>query len=120
MKTKLLLITILSLSLISITFASNYGSVVITEVLSVYDGDTFICNIPNYPPIIGHNMPIRIRGIYCLDINDKDINVKYMGIKAKEFTKNKLLNAKVIKGGFNSQVQLSQILFCYPVNFFRS
>ncbi|MFH1884125.1 MAG: flagellar hook-associated protein FlgK [Planctomycetota bacterium] len=23
-------------------------------------------------------------------------------------------------GGFNSQVQLSQILFCYPVNFFRS
>jgi len=26
----------------------------------------------------------------------------------------------VKKGGFNSQVQLSQILFCYPVNFFRS
>jgi len=25
-----------------------------------------------------------------------------------------------IIGGFNSQVQLSQILFCYPVNFFRS
>ncbi len=25
-----------------------------------------------------------------------------------------------IQGGFNSQVQLSQILFCYPVNFVRS
>ncbi len=25
-----------------------------------------------------------------------------------------------VKGGFNSQVQLSQILFCYPVNFVRS
>jgi len=26
----------------------------------------------------------------------------------------------VSTGGFNSQVQLSQILFCYPVNLFRS
>ena len=25
-----------------------------------------------------------------------------------------------VNGGFNSQVQLRRILFCYPVNFFRS
>jgi hypothetical protein len=29
-------------------------------------------------------------------------------------------NAITEWGGFNSQVQLSPILFCYPVNFFRS
>ena len=27
------------------------------------------------------------------------------------------VSAKLTHGGFNSQVQLSQILFCYPVNF---
>lgn len=101
MKNKLLLLTIISLLIVSISIAAsksnNYGSVVISEVLSVYDGDTFRCNIPNYPPLVGDNMPIRILGIDCPEMRGSGKEGKLLAIKAKEFTSDWLNKAKVIK-----------------------
>jgi endonuclease YncB( thermonuclease family) len=45
-----------------LTHAADYGSVNGT-VLSVYDGDTFRVDISGWPPIIGKNIPVRVRGL---------------------------------------------------------
>ena len=42
---------------------ADYGSVTVDEVTSVLDGDTFRANISEWPPIIGHRIPVRIAGI---------------------------------------------------------
>ena len=41
----------------------TYGSAVVTEVTSIYDGDTFRANLKGYPAIIGERIGIRINGI---------------------------------------------------------
>lgn len=75
----------------------GYGDAIVTEVTSIYDGDTFRCNIKGYPPIIGENMPVRIKGIDTPELRDKRKDVKELAYKAKDFTVRKLRTAKVIK-----------------------
>lgn len=65
-KGKNMLTKILPLFLIPfLLFAAdkNYGNATVEEVTSIYDGDTFRCNIQVYPAIIGERMGIRIAGI---------------------------------------------------------
>lgn len=42
---------------------ADYGSVTVDEVTSVLDGDTFRATINEWPPVIGHRIPVRISGI---------------------------------------------------------
>ncbi|HUT30856.1 MAG TPA: thermonuclease family protein [Sedimentisphaerales bacterium] len=76
---------------------NTYGNIILFQITSVYDGDTFRANIPDYPPIIGQDMPIRINGIDCPEIRDKRKEIKQLAIRAREFTRNKLENGRVIK-----------------------
>jgi endonuclease YncB( thermonuclease family) len=55
MKLKILLITLL-LSF-NLQAAPQYGTVIVSKVISVYDGDTFRVNIGSLPPIVGKNIP---------------------------------------------------------------
>ena len=57
------LIIILCLFTIIIIPLRAQEAVVINEVITVYDGDTFRVNIDEFPPIIGENIAIRILGI---------------------------------------------------------
>ena len=41
----------------------EYGNAVVSEVRSVYDGDTFKASIDSWPPIIGKSIGIRVAGI---------------------------------------------------------
>ena len=59
---RLLLITIL-LTTLSAQAAPQYGTVTVSKVISVYDGDTFRVNIDSLPPIVGKNIPIRVNGV---------------------------------------------------------
>ena len=43
--------------------APQYGTVTVSKVISVYDGDTFRVNIDSLPPIVGKNIPIRVNGV---------------------------------------------------------
>lgn len=45
--------------------------VLVSEVTSIYDGDTFRANIEGWPPIIGERMPIRIKGIDTPELRGK-------------------------------------------------
>jgi hypothetical protein len=42
---------------------NTYGNAEISRVIKITSDFTLICDIRNYPPVIGQNMPVRIRGL---------------------------------------------------------
>ena len=95
---KFRLATFILFTFTATTFANaNYGSVVISEVTSVYDGDTFRANIPDFPELIGRNIGIRINGIDTPEIKGKCEQEKQLAFKAKRFTVEMLTKANVIE-----------------------
>ena len=88
------LICVLSLNTYA---AKQYGSVTVSKVISVYDGDTFRVNIDSLPPIVGKNIPVRLEGVDTPEINGKCQYEKDLALKARDFVRRKLLNATEIK-----------------------
>jgi endonuclease YncB( thermonuclease family) len=74
-----------------------YGAATVSEVTSIYDGDTFRANIAGYPPIIGERVSIRIAGIDTPELRDKREAVKALARKAKQFTVTRLREGKTIE-----------------------
>lgn len=74
--------------------AQIHAEEIIVEVVSVYDGDTFRVNIPEWPDIIGLNMPIRVKGIDTPEIRGKCSKEKELAKKARLYTTELLMNAK--------------------------
>ena len=77
--------------------AKQYGSVTVSKVISVYDGDTFRVNIDSLPPLIGKNIPVRLEGVDTPEINGKCQYEKDLALKARDFVRRKLFNATEIK-----------------------
>lgn len=75
----------------------TYGGVTIAKVTSIYDGDTFRVNIPNYPPIIGQHIGIRINGVDTPEMRGKCEQERVLARKAKQYTVTVLRNAKTIE-----------------------
>ena len=94
---KLLLLLILSLGVFSSQAAPEYGAVTVSKVISVYDGDTFRVDIDSLPPIVGKNIAIRLNGVDTPEIRGKCQYEKDLALKARDFVRNKLANAKEIK-----------------------
>ena len=72
--------------------AANYGSVV-CQYVDNYDGDTLRVNIPEYPPIFGRKMPVRVNGIDTLEIKDGQPDA----FKAKEIVRQLCSSARVLE-----------------------
>ena len=94
---KLLLYLTLFLGVLSVQAAPEYGTAIVSKVISVYDGDTFRVDIDSLPPIVGKNIPIRLNGVDTPEIRGKCEHEKDLAIKARDFVRNKLANAKEIK-----------------------
>ena len=94
---KLLLVFILFLGVFSAQAAPEYGTVIVSKVISVYDGDTFRVDIDSLPPIVGKNIPIRLNGVDTPEIQGKCQHERDLALKARDFVRNKLANAKEIK-----------------------
>ena len=77
--------------------APQYGTVTVSKVISVYDGDTFRVNIDSLPPIVGKNIAIRVNGIDTPEIRGKCQYEKDLALEARDFVRAKLANAKEIK-----------------------
>ena len=73
--------------------AKQYGSVTVSKVISIYDGDTFRVNIDSLPPLIGKNIPVRLEGVDTPEINGKCQYEKDLALEARDFVRNKLSNA---------------------------
>ena len=94
---KLLLYLTLFLGVLSVQAAPEYGTAIVSKVISVYDGDTFRVDIDSLPPIVGNNIPIRLNGVDTPEIRGKCKYEKDLALEARDFVRNKLANAKEIK-----------------------
>ena len=94
---KYALFTILFFTLLNIQAAPQYGTVTVSKVNSVYDGDTFRVDINSLPPIVGKNIAIRVNGVDTPEIRGKCQYEKNLALKARDFVRDKLSNAKEIK-----------------------
>jgi len=77
----------------SVRPAGTYGDVRVSEIVSVYDGDTFKVNIDCFPPIVGEKISIRVFGIDCPEIFGKTQYERDLAVKAKLFATAMLLGA---------------------------
>ncbi len=92
----LIVITLLSLQAQSLKDI-KFDNVIVDEVTSIYDGDTFRVNINSYPKVIGYRMAIRVNGIDTPEIKGKCKKEKTLARKAKQITVSSLRGAKVIE-----------------------
>lgn len=94
------LFVFLSFVLLSVNAESlknkNFGDAIVSEVTSIYDGDTFTVNISEWPEIVGHRISIRVNGIDTPELKGKCQMEKKKARLAKQFTVGKLRNAKTI------------------------
>jgi len=68
----------------------------VTTLLRVHDGDTFYVNINSFPPLLGNDIGIRIRGIDAPEIKSKvDAECK-RALMAKHVASSSLYGAKKI------------------------
>ena len=93
---KLIFISFL-LIITSAQAAPQYGTVTVSKVISVYDGDTFRVDIDSLPPIVGKNIAIRVNGVDTPEIRGKCQYEKNLALEARDFVRAKLVNAKEIK-----------------------
>ena len=75
----------------------TYGDVTITEVGTVYDGDTFFVNIENWPAIAGEHIGVRVKGVDTPEMKGTCEREVRLARRAKQFTVNFLRNAKAIQ-----------------------
>jgi len=91
------LLLVVILAILPAQAAPQYGTVTVSKVISVYDGDTFRVNIASLPPIVGKNIAIRVNGVDTPEIQGKCRYEKNLALKARDFVRDKLANAKEIK-----------------------
>jgi len=87
------------LLVVSSIFASDktYGNVVVSRIISVYDGDTFKVDIDEWPDIIGSAISVRIYGIDTPELKDKRPQIKKLARKARTVTKYYLTHARRVE-----------------------
>jgi endonuclease YncB( thermonuclease family) len=97
LKSLLLLLTLTTL-LFGVSLKDrDYGTAIVSEVTSVYDGDTFRVNLAGYPPIVGERIGIRVNGIDTPEIRGECEAEKTLARQAKEMTVTALRGAKTIE-----------------------
>lgn len=81
-----------------VSFAvSDYGSIRIYDVRSVYDGDTFKVTIPGWPKIIGDTIGIRISGIDTPERIGTSEDIKMLAAEARQAAIDLLEDADIIE-----------------------
>jgi len=75
----------------------THSSVIVDEVISIYDGDTFRVTIHAWPSIIGVSMPVRVNGVDTPEMRGKCQTEKDIALLAKKFTIQTLRSAKTIE-----------------------
>lgn len=74
-----------------------YGEALVSRLVKVIDGDTFICDIEGFPDLAGRGISIRIHGIDTPEKNDSRREIKNLAMKAREHTEKLLNSAKKIE-----------------------
>lgn len=88
----------LALLLLSLpALARDYGRTLVSEIVSIYDGDTFTVNIAHWPALVGERISVRINGIDTPELRGKCQKEKDQARAAKQFTVDRLRNARTVE-----------------------
>lgn len=77
--------------------SKKYGDVLVSEVTSIYDGDTFRVNIREYPELIGNRIAVRVNDIDTPEMRGGCEQEKALAKRAKQFTVQRLREAGKIE-----------------------
>lgn len=86
-----------TISWVGVEARPTYGSMVVTSIDRVHDGDTFTVSVDGIPPIIGKEISVRIARIDTPEITSKVSRVKALACKAREYTRERLSQGRVIE-----------------------
>ena len=75
----------------------TYGDVVVSKVISVYDGDTFKVDIEEWPEIIGDDISVRVYGIDTPELRDPREDVRWLAKRAASRVRQLLTTADRIE-----------------------
>ena len=64
----------------------NYGNIIVSEVVSIYDADTFRVNIKDWPDLLGYRISIRLNGVDAPEMRGKCPKEKQLARQAKQIT----------------------------------
>ena len=62
----------------------SYGTIAVSRVIRVIDGDTFVVDIDEFPDLIGKDISVRVNGIDTPELRGKCEREKDLAVKAKE------------------------------------
>jgi endonuclease YncB( thermonuclease family) len=92
------IIVTLSCLLFIVPIASaQYGHYVVTQVISIYDGDTIRVNIKHLPPIIGQNIRVRLSNIDTPEIKGQCSRENKLALIARDRLRHLVNNAHTIE-----------------------
>ena len=75
----------------------KYPDVKVSRLIRVYDGDTFICDIDELPPLIGKNIRVRLKHINTPELGAEDKIVQICAFAEKNRLEQLLNSAKIIE-----------------------
>lgn len=81
----------------SVLEQKDFGTLVVHGLVSVYDGDTFTCDLDGLHPLIGERVGIRVRGIDTPEMKDERPDVKRKAIRARDYVRQRLVTAEKIE-----------------------
>lgn len=88
---------LLGLSSHAVSAPKVYGDAIVSEVRSIYDGDSFKVHIEGWPDIIGKSMGIRVAGVDTPEMRGKCPQEKKLAQKAKKHTVAMLRQGRVVE-----------------------
>ncbi|MCL1039469.1 thermonuclease family protein [Shewanella submarina] len=83
-------------SISSQSLAVTQPHVTVSQVVSIYDGDSITVNVDEWPPFLGEKITVRVKGIDTPELRGKcDMEIQQARM-AKQFTVSKVRNANII------------------------
>lgn len=83
-------------TMLEILASRSFGDCDTAEMVSVHDGDTFLINVPGWPPIVGDRMPVRIWGIDTPELHDTRVEMQALAQKARLRLEEILKSGKIV------------------------
>lgn len=81
----------------SLAAKKTYGNVIVSEVSSIYDGDTFTVSIKGWPRVAGERISVRVWGIDTPEMRGKCEEEKLLAREARKHTVAMLREAKTVQ-----------------------
>lgn len=75
---------------------SDYGEYGGAILINIYDAKTLLVDLPEYPPLIGEKITVKINGIAIPKLKGKCEKESRLAVKAKKFTEDTLKSAELI------------------------